>query len=236
MPKKTRLSEDASIYQPRKEQSEKEKLKDMSLKEKFSYLWDYYRYHALITIAVIAFISYMIYSFIKPNIETKLYVAIVNNTIESLILEEYEEKMTEYLELNQEIERVSINHQFYFNGSPDYTVNIRQAFAAYIAAADIDVIIAPLSEFSNYVEYGYFTPLTDQLPTDLYSALTDSFYLSDTDDNPRVVAYGLYLSDTKLFKEYSFYTEDDPYLIGIVINSTNKENSVEFIRYLFNEK
>ena len=30
MPKKTRLNEDATIYQPRQEQSEKEKLKDMS--------------------------------------------------------------------------------------------------------------------------------------------------------------------------------------------------------------
>ena len=105
-----------------------------------------------------------------------------------------------------------------------------------LVTADIDLVIAPFPEFATNVEVGIFDPLSDQLPTDLYSSLTDKFYLSGTEENPKVAAYGIYLKDTKLFKEYSQTSDDDPFLIGIVRNSTNKDNAVKFIRYIFNEK
>lgn len=236
MPKKTRLGDDAAIYQQRNEQSEKEKLKDMPWKKKISYIWDYYKYHGLISILVVVFICYTVYTFTKPKVETKLYATIINNTIEPDIWNEYKEKIMEYMELNPDTEEVILNYNFYYNGAPDYAANMRQAFAVYLAASEIDIIIAPLSEFSDYVKNGFFTPLSDQLPTDLYSLLTDKFYLSGTDDNPKVSAYGIYLTDTKLFKENSIPTDDDPFLIGIVTNSQYKKNAVEFIRFIYSEK
>ncbi|CUH93643.1 hypothetical protein [Herbinix luporum] len=236
MPKKTRLDEDATIYQPRQEQSEKEKLKDMSWEKRISYIWEYYKLHGLLIILGIAFISYTIYTFTKPKIDTKLYAAIINNPINTDVWDEYESKMTEYLKLDTKTENVYFNYNFYYNGPADLAVNMRQVFAAQLVTADIDLVIAPLSEFATNVEVGIFDPLSDQLPTDLYSSLTDKFYLSGTEENPKVAAYGIYLKDTKLFKEYSQTSDDDPFLIGIVRNSTNKDNAVKFIRYIFNEK
>jgi hypothetical protein len=236
MSKKTRLEEDAAIYQKRNRQSEKEKLKDMPLKKKINYLWEYYRYHALFTIVLVSLVSYAIYTFTKPKIENRLYAAIINNTVTPEVWDEYVDIITDYLEIDTETEDIELNYRFYYNGDPEYEVNMRQAFVVYLAASEIDVIIAPMSEFANYVENGFFTPLSDQLPTDLYSSLADRFYLSDTPDDSKVAAYGIYTEDTKLYREHSLPTEDDPVLIGIVANSTHKENSVEFIRYLFTEK
>lgn len=237
MPKNSRLGEDAAIYQQNNRQSEKEKLKGLPWNKKISYFWDYYRYHVLLFIVLAAFISYAIYTFTKPKVEPRLYTAIVNNTVDTQIWDEYAEKMDEHLKLDTVSENVVLNYNFQYNGSPEYEVNSRQAFAIYLAASEIDVIIAPLSEFSNYVDKGFFTPLSDQLPTDLYSSLTDRFYLADTEDNPRVSAYGIYLGDTKLYREHSMYVDDDdPILIGIVLNSNYKENAAEFIRYIYNEK
>jgi hypothetical protein len=93
-----------------------------------------------------------------------------------------------------------------------------------------------MSEFSSYVENEFFTPLSEQLPTDLYSLLADKFYLASTKDNSKVAAYGIYVEDTKLYRENAFIIDDDPVLIGIVSNSPHKEISVDFIRFLFNEK
>lgn len=236
MSKKTRLEEDAAIYQKRKRQSEKEKLKDMPFKKKMGYLWEYYRYHALLFIALVSLISYTIYTFTKPKIESRLYAAIINNTVTPEVWDEYVDIITEYLEIDTETEDIELNYRFYYNGDPEYEVNMRQAFVVYLAASEIDVIIAPMSEFANYVENGFLTPLSDQLPTDLYSSLADKFYLADTEENPKLAAYGIYMEETKLYREHSLPTEDDPVLIGIVTNSTNKENSVDFIRYLFTEK
>lgn len=236
MPKKTRLNEDATIYQKRDKQSEKEKLKGMPFKAKIGYLWEYYRLHALFFIILVVFISYAINAFTKPKIENKLYAAIINNTVTPEIWDEYIDIITEYLEIDTLTEDIELNYRYYYNGDPEYEVNMRQAFVVYMAAAEIDIVIAPMSEFAGYVENGFFTSLSDQLPTDLYSSLADKFYLAGTKDDPRVAAYGIYMEDTKLYREHSLPTEDDPVLIGIIANSTHKATSVDFIRFLFGEK
>lgn len=236
MSKKTRLDDDAFIYQKHDRQSEKEKLKGMPFTKKIGYLWDYYRYHALAIIILIAIISYAIHTFTGPKIENKLLAVIINNTIPSEVWDEHVDIVSDYLEIDPETESINLDYRFYYNGDVEYEINMRQTFVVYVAASEIDVVIAPLSEFSTYVENGFFAPLSEQLPTDLYSSLADKLYLGTTEDNPKVAAYGIYLEDTKLYRENSYPTENDPVLIGIVSNSLHKDNSVEFIRFLFSEK
>ncbi|NLJ96558.1 MAG: hypothetical protein GX321_05345 [Clostridiales bacterium] len=236
MSKNTRLEDDASIYQPRKESSENIKLKNMPFKKKLSYLWDYYKIQGLVIIAILAFAIYVIYEIRTPNAEIKLYTALINNTIHTEVWEEYEETMMDLLELDPATSQVYFNDIFYYNGTTDYAMNVRATFNLFIASADIDLVIAPQSEFINYVNLGILDKLSEQLPTDLYSSLTDKFYLSSTEENPKVQAYGIYLTDTKLFKDHSIPTEGDPYIIGIAFNSRHKENATKFIRYIFKEE
>ncbi|NLL73040.1 MAG: hypothetical protein GX237_05885 [Clostridiales bacterium] len=235
MSKKTRLGDDASIYQPKAQLSEKEKLKDMPIKKRFAYLWEYYKIHALIIVAVIGFSVYIIHEIRTPKADIDLYAAIINNPIETEVWDDYEARIMEYLELDPVKSKIFFNDMFVYNSTPDYEMSARQAFVAYVTTANIDLVIAPQSEFSNYVINNFLTPLSDQLPTDLYGALTNNFYLATTEDNPKVSAYGIYVDDTKLFKDNSRQLEDDPFIIGIVANSTHKENAVKFIRYIFAE-
>lgn len=235
MSKNTKLDDNASIYQPIIETTEKEKLKSMSFKKKISYLWEYYKLQGLAIVLIIAFAIYVVYEIKTPNVEMKLYTALINNSINTDVWDEYEETMMELLELDPVTSEVFFNDMFYYNGTADYQMKVRSAFGLYISSADIDLIIAPQSEFSNYVNIGIIDKLSEQLPTDLYSSLTDEFYLSGTEENPKVHAYGIYVADTKLFKEHSFSNEDDPYIVGIATNSRHKENAVRFIRYIYNE-
>ncbi len=110
MPKKTRLDDDALIYQKQEQKSEKEKLKEMTLPQKISYLWEYYRYPALAVIAAIALISYIIYSMAKPKTATILEVAIINNTIEHEVWDEYAQKVSKYLDADPEREEVKLEY------------------------------------------------------------------------------------------------------------------------------
>ncbi len=233
MPKQTRLGEDAEIYQPRKEQSEKQKLRDMSFQNKLSYLWEYYKFHAAIAIAIIVFASYLIYNIVTPNIESQLYVAMVNNTIDAPVLEEYRTNFADYLQLDPKTESVDFNTGFYFTENSEYSLNMKQVLITYVHAQQVDVIIAPESEFIEYAYNGFLDPLSDQLPTDIYSSLTDSFYITDLVDDTEKNAYGIYLTDAPLYKNNADNT--DPYILGIVANSKQKDNTVEFIRSLFNQ-
>lgn len=234
MPKQTRLDENAEIYQPRKEMTEKEKLKDMSTRNKLSYLWEYYKVHALITIAVISILSYIIYNVMTPNIESQFYAVMINNTIDAKVLEEYQFKLAEQLQLDPKTESVEFNTTFIFDSTNDYSMNMKQVLSTYVAAQQVDVIIAPESVFADYAYYGFMDKLSDQLPTDVYSSLTDNFYLSALEDDAENNVYGIYLTDTKLYKNNA--NNSDPYILGIIANSKHKANTLEFIRYIFNEK
>ncbi|HKL79071.1 MAG TPA: hypothetical protein VJ888_01405 [Mobilitalea sp.] len=233
MPKLTRLNENAEIYQSRKHQTEKEKLSEMSFKKKLSYLWEYYKLHAFIIIAIVAIIISVVKNIITPNIETQLYAAVINSPIEAPVFEEYQEQFEEYLSMDPIHEEVVIDSKFYFDGTSEYSAAMRQALVTYIAAEDVDIIIAPESEFADYVFFGVFDTISDILPTDLYSSLTDKFYISSTEEDPdEENVYGIYISDFEFFKSNSAITPKEPYIIGIVTNSRHQDNSIEFIRYL----
>ncbi|MDD3174468.1 MAG: hypothetical protein PHF63_12560 [Herbinix sp.] len=234
MPKQTKLGEDALIYHPKTKQTEKEKLREMSLRGKFDYLWEYYKIHALTVVIAIAIIIYFIYSAFHPNMVPQFYAAMLNNTINEDVLEQYNTDFAEYLQLNPERERVEFNTNFNFVADGQYTMSMRQALVTYVASAEVDVIIAPESLFHDYAYSGYFSKLSDQLPTDIYSTLTDQLYITDTKENSERNDYGVYLTDTKLYKNNANNT--DPYILGIVANSKHEENTIDFIRYLFNDK
>ncbi len=233
MPKETRLEEDAVIYQPRQKLTEKQKLKDMTLQGKIDYLWEYYRIHAFVIVCAIAFTAYIIYEIITPDIETRFYAAIINNSIPEEVWEQYDTDFREYLELDPKTENIHLNHSFYLNSPGEYSMNMQQALSTYIAAGEIDVIIAPESIIKDYVYYGFFEKITDQIPTDLYTSLTDYLFVSNTEEDAKKNVYGIYLTDTKLFSENANNT--DPYVISILANAAHKENATEFIRMLYNE-
>lgn len=231
MIKQTRLSDDAFIYQPRQQLTEKEKLKDMSFREKLSYLWEYYKIHALVTIGIIAIISYIIHSIVTPNVVTQFYAAFIDSSVDADVLENYRTDFSDYLQLDPKTESIDFNTSFYFGSDAQYAMNMKQALVTYVAAQEVDVIIAPESQFADYAYYGYFDKVSDQLPTDIYSNLTDYFYMSEVEGSSGQNAYGIYLTETELFKPYT--DASDPYVLGIITNSKHKDNTIEFIRTLF---
>lgn len=234
MSRRTRLGDDALIYQPRKKQSEKEKLSEMNFKGKLEYLWEYYKLHALGIIAVIALIVYFINSILNPKPSTQLYIAMIDNPIEDSVLDKYNTAMVQRLQLNKKRECIEFNTAFMYNADDSYTLNMKQALGTYIFAGEVDAVIAPESEFKTCISNGYVGKLSDKLPTDIYSSLTDQFYISSTKEDKEKSAYGIYLTDTKLYKNITM--KNEPYLLGILVNAPHEDNTIEFIRYLFNEK
>jgi hypothetical protein len=233
MTKQTKLDDQAIIYQPRSEQTEKEKLKDMSFKKKLAYLWEYYKIHAIIVIIVISLIYYIINNILTPDVSPQFNAAVINNSIPEDVWEEYKVDFGEYLQIDPERESIEFNTSFYFNNDSEFTMNMQQVLTTYIAAEEIDVLIAPESELHKYAYYGYMAKLSDALPTDVYSSLTDNFYITDLEDDAEKNVYGIYLSDTTLFKNNT--NPEDPYILGIIVNYPHTDNTVEFIRYLFQE-
>ncbi len=236
MPKQIRPDEqDALIFHPMEKQTEKEKLREMNFQGKLSYLWYYYKWYFIGTVAFIALVIYFINTILHPSASPKFYAAIINNPIEDNTLQEYKDDFAKHLQLNPKKELVEFNTSVYFDKGNSYTSAMAQALTTYISTKQVDVIIAPESVFKTYAYNGTFKKLSDELPTDLYTSLTDQFYLSNTEgDKKENSVYGIYLTNSELFQRNA--NNIDPYVLGIVVNGLHEENAIEFIRYLFHIK
>lgn len=235
--KDTTLDDDASIYKPREEKSEKQKLKDMTGKEKLEYFKNYYLGKTVIVLLALAFTGYLIYSIVGPKANTVLYGAIINYAISEETATSLQDEMADYLGLDTTKENVIIDSTYYFGTGDEvsqYTISSKEKLLILVQATELDFIIAPESMMEFYASGGYFAKITDVLPTDLCNKLKDSMYTATTKEDNVTSSYGIYLDNSNLYDQGTSFT-DRP-VLGIVINSSNKDNAVEFIRYIFDLK
>lgn len=233
--KETRLDDSASIYERRRDKTEKQKLSEMNGKEKWQYFKDYYSKKTIVGIIVIAFVSYFLYTVLSPKPETMLHVACANYSFSTEDIDALEQSVGEYLEIDPNTQDIVFDSTYYLSDS-DYAS--AQKLSVLFFANELDLFISPESKFEEYAFSGSLSDLTEELPSDLYSALSDKFYMSQVrqDEEPISEAtgpsyvFGIYLDDTELFKDF---VSDDPPVLGIVVTSPHTENAIEFIRYLF---
>ena len=230
--KKTVLDDDASIYQSREKKSEKQKLKDMTFKEKLAHFRTYYALKFVISLLILAGVISLIYTMVSPKVEDALYAIVLNYSLNDDQVQIMEEEFSDILEIG-EMEQVRIDNSFYLgeddlDASSNYAVQMK--LTTYLAAKEIDIIIAPESLFKDYIHNGFFDNLEKQLPTDLFSKLTDHLYFGKAEEDTTDIAYGIVLDDLPLYENKDL---QESQMIGIVVNSEKKENGIEFIRYLF---
>lgn len=232
--KDTVLDDSAEIYKPRVEQTEKQKLSEMTFHEKITYFNSYYRTKVIIGIGIIALAIYFIYSVTAPKPETVLYTAIINSPLDTEATTNLEEGFGNKLGINPDTQDLVFDASFYLNdNSPsEYTLSSQQKLGTFLFAGQIDVLIAPESVFANYAREGYFSKLSDELPTDLLTNFTDSLYYSATSEDPSTGAYGIYIDNSIIYNDQG-ELEDRP-VLGIIVTSKYKQNGVELIKYLFN--
>jgi hypothetical protein len=235
--KESALDDSAVIYQKRDKQSEKEKLKSMNGKQKLEYFNHYYRNKLIVGIAIVAFLIYMTYTMLTPRPVTELFVAVINNAISSTNVDTLKTEFGQILGVEPDSQGLIIDNTFYTSSSgetSELTLANEQKLGVYIFSGEIDIIVASESDFENYAYYGNFIKLSDVLPSDLITTLAPKFVYAELEDTKTKSAYGISLKDVTVYDNSNQRVENP--VLGIVANSKQKENSVEFIKYLFGLK
>ena len=202
--KKTVLSDDAALYSHREDVSEKEKWENMTTKERLRYFADYYLGKILITVIVVAALGSIAYTMLKPKPETVLSVAIINDAGNQAVYDELQARFEAYISLDAETQETFFDTGYAFD---DYNYQSWQKFGIYNMVGDIDASIMTMSDFEEYAPGDYFSPVSAQLSSGLYGAL--SGYLLETmreDADGNVIpdsetVYGIDLSSTWLYKD-----------------------------------
>ena len=242
--KATILDDNASIYQKREAKTERQKFREMkTFQEKLNYCKLYYLKPTLVGIVLVGLFIYLVYSIVSPKDKFLLNVAMADY----ITTEEMADKMAnDFIEAEGitlgEHEKIRFDtHSYYLSGGDPSTITM---FATHLMAGELDVLVAPESLFRNYAFNGATASLTDELPSDLYGALTDRFYFCKISENSETYeestseeyVLGVYLDGTPFWEQYKeYFRQDERPVLGIVANSKNKELAIRLVRYLFEE-
>ncbi|MFV0441316.1 MAG: hypothetical protein ACK5LV_08520 [Lachnospirales bacterium] len=192
---------------------------------------DYYLLKLVIFIFSTCLFGFILYSVFREKPINMLSVAVIDGELNTTKTEDFEKEFLYLYDTLYEDEEkyVSIDNSYYSNGGALNKIQIQ------IMNSQLDVIIAQEDFFETLANYGYFKEL-DQSQFD-----EDDIFYSEkkqddegTDDDI-VMPYGVRISCIKS-ELYFGYGYGDDYIVGIVDNTKNEENSYNFLKLLCNEK
>ena len=214
----------------------KENLEGMSLKNKISHIWYYYRFHIIGSVVVIA----MIASFISTSINAKipvLNITLLGRYSDSTKVEILQNKATLKL-VNDPKNKKEIRFDFLMKSNDpadqQFTMAAIQKLMASVAATDIDILILDKEDFEIYAAQGMFSPLSviprfSDLPLSGYEIIK---FKSEEKKIPED-SYGIAVDTLPLLKQISYDTKDK--VLCVVSNSKKLSILPDFLGWFFTE-
>ena len=199
---------------------------------KFKYYVYYYKIPVIVGIGVLVFLISLVHSIVTAK-DTVLSVALLNANQEveySLFMDEYFQT-TDYDAGKTEM-RIDASYCFYDNYS---NYQNEQRFFVATAAEQIDVVIGSKEIFEKYADMGYFIDLSKLMDTDTYSKYSDMAHTTSLTEEygGNTEVSGLDITNWDCISKLKWYEgSDEPVYIGIVCESKNKEQAIDFINYL----
>ena len=164
--KKTRLDDDALIYQRSKDTVSKEDLKNLSPAQKLQYFKDYYAKKVLIVICIIIAVGSLLNSTVF-NRSTCLLSLYFLNGCQPEDSEAMRTSLEEYIGIENKNDYVSV--ESFLLEDPQQNM----AYTARVAAGSADLIICSYEDFLEYAEKGFFSDLSEFLPAEHYASLSE---------------------------------------------------------------
>ena len=239
---------------------EREAMRQKSLKERFQYFIDYYKWHVIGGVALIVFAISMIHS-VTNRKEWAFYGAFVNS-YQTPDYNAFCEDFAEYADIDLGKYDVMMDTNIYISDSifDQGNVDTMERLMVYIAAGDMDVMVSGPSIINRYAYYDTFQDLRQLLPQELQTQLEPYYYYMDmaladefdalresgeTDDVPPYpadpsspegmeypVPVGLYIQNCPRIQE-AFIFQEEEVILGAACNATDTDAILAFIRMIY---
>lgn len=214
---------------------ERQKLSQMSGRDKVWYIWEYYKLPIIGAVIVVFLIASFAHAFYSNRFDNALYIMILNDKSGGdNHTDEMADALGEYLNLGKN-ERVVIDDSLsatYGDSTTEMGYASLAKITALITTKDLDVIISDKASMDHFGSLNAYSNLEEELPADLYALVKDHLYYADNSDG---VSYPCAIRlDESRFPEESGAILKPPYL-AILTNSQHKEACFALIRYLFEQ-
>lgn len=206
------------------------KLKEMTMKKRCSYFWDYYRYHVIGACLILVLMGTVIRE--VANQSTILLNVVISEMInERTDVMELEQQLTQLVKSEAEENETIRIYTYPFNNiessSSDLTQVYLEKFVAQVAISELDVFILEENDFSYFYEQGLFKPLDELLQE--VEGIDSSDYLLAEDDH----VYAIRLEGNKLLEAKGIETKNK--VVTVLSNSLRQEESADLILALLNK-
>ena len=206
------------------------KLKEMTMKKRCSYFWDYYRYHVIGACLILVLMGTVIRE--VANQSTILLNVVISEMInERTDVTDLEQQLTQLVKSEAEENETIRIYTYPFNNiessSSDLTQVYLEKFVAQVAISELDVFILEENDFSYFYEQGLFKPLDELLQE--VEGMDSSDYLLAEDDH----VYAIRLEGNKLLEAKGIETKNK--VVTVLSNSLRQEESADLILALLNK-
>ncbi len=238
--KKTSLEEEASIYQKRQDDlPERERLKQMTGKEKREHFKTYYLPKLFIVLTVAAVIFYIIWVDFINKSHIYMRCAILNESISDGALTELSDHFTESLKMDSSKNKTSF-YLYYTRSDAAMKMGADAGsdlseISSRLVASSLDCMIASEEDVKDsYMKNGFMMKMSDLLSQDELAQLKQYLY------NHNGTSYGIHLKQCpayqSLFSDRTPMVEDP--ILFVITNATDegKEYARKLIHYLFLSK
>lgn len=247
--KNTALDDNASIYEKRQDVPVKKTWSELDKQGKWEFFKDYYLMKIIVGVIAVVFVSGFAIRVFGPHTKQILYVAVLGDRLKSEQVTEVTDDLSTMIETDKYNE-ILFDDAFDFS-SEGSTFSVNDKLTTMLYADVIDCMVVNNQRFKEYAYYGNLKNLDAYLPDDVKEALGDKLLtanirigddgdsdlseLDSADENAyadgQSFVLGIDLSDCPKYKAMTTY-EDHP-ILTVSINSPNEENTIMFIRYLF---
>ena len=177
-------------------ENERQKLKNMTWRDRTWYVWEYYKFHLLgviLAIGVLSTIGTMIY---RQTFTTRLSVAIINDRSGGAgSSAQLESDLRKYLGCGKK-DLIEINEglmvDFNEESTSQYGYATLAKISALAASESLDVVIGDQSAIDHYETISAYQSLEELLSPELYARVKDHIYQArDGEGTPTPVALSL---------------------------------------------
>lgn len=241
--KKTSLTEEASIYQKRQDDlSDKERIKNMTGKQKRDFFKTYYLPKLLVILAVAGVVFYIVWVDFINKSHIYMRCAILNESITDSILTEFSDRFTDSMKMDYKKNRASF-YMYYTRSDVARemgadTGSDLSEISSRLVANSLDCMIASYEDVENiYLKNGFIMNLNDFLSKKEKEALKP-YFVTQKDETDKVI--GISLKDCKKYQ--TLFTGRTPITKGpvlyVITNATDEgKNYVkQLIHYLYSDE
>lgn len=155
------------------------KLKGQGFKAHWDYFWEYYKIHTIVAIAVIIFLAVLA----KDILNKKPYAlyAMLLNSAGTQTQQTLQDGFAQYAGIDTSSEECIVDtfNTFSITAMDESTVATSQKIMAFMAAGDLDVLVAEPGSFSHYAGQESFIDLRTVFSEEELKALEDDIFYVD---------------------------------------------------------